>query len=126
MMNYVYPLDHDGMVTDAKRTKIASETACVLVQKMETEEWFIALTGGGMNLSPDIAYAYVIAQKWLPTGFMYSLDVRYCKNELGEEQFETLRDIMEQQSRMTKEEMADMHAKWKAAKEDKPKAGNPA
>ena len=115
MSNYGHIIDYDGMITDEIRKKIASETPCILVQNNKTGQWLIALTGGGMDLSPRIAYAYVLAQKWLPLDLMESLDREYCRQELGAEKFETLRSIMDQQTANQQNRFANMHEQWKKA-----------
>ena len=115
-MNFAgHIIDYDGMITDEIRKKIAFETACILVQNNKTGQWLIALTGGGTDLGPHIAYAYVLAQKWLPLDLMGSLDREYCRQELGAAKFETLRSIMDQQTANQQNRFANMHEQWKKA-----------
>ncbi len=47
-----------------------------MVMKKDTEEYFLALTGGGMDLSQDIALAYIIAQGWIPTALAYEVSTQ--------------------------------------------------
>ena len=112
IVNHGHIIDYDGMITDEIRLKIALETACVLVQNNKTDDWFIALTGCGMDLGPDVAYSYVLAQKWLPLDLMEKLDVGWCKTQLSKEQFEKLSTIMKEQSARHAERFADMSRKW--------------
>ena len=44
--------------------------------KKDTEEYFLALTGGGIDLSQDIALAYIIAQGWIPTALAYEVSTQ--------------------------------------------------
>lgn len=112
MMNYVYPLDYDGMVTEEKRIKITTETSCILVENNETGEWVIALTGGGMDLSPQIAYAFFIAQKWLPLDLIRDLKSGWCKDSLSEEKFKELWTVVKDQLKMEKSRFAEALKNW--------------
>lgn len=116
MMNFIYPLDYDGFITGdegtQKRIKIASETNCVCVQNTKTDEWFLTLTGGGMDLSPSIAYAYVIAQKWLPLELLQELNPGWCKDTLSKEHFKELRDICMKQTENENHRFREKYDKW--------------
>lgn len=112
MMNYGHIITYDGMITDAVRLKIAKETACVLVQNNKTDRWFIALMGGGMDLSPHIAYAYFLAQKWLPLDLLEELRAEWCKIELSKEKFEELRAVVKQQSMAAASAFTDTSRNW--------------
>ena len=69
MMNYAYPLEM-GEPSEDKILEICLKTNCTVVEDTETGDFFLALTGGGMDLSQDIALAYMIAEKWLPTSLL--------------------------------------------------------
>ena len=125
MMNYLYPLDHKGMIeeesydeesTEAnkqRRIKIASETNCVAVENLETGDWFLALTGGGMDLSPSIGYAYYIAQKWLPVELLIQdLKAGWCKDSLSSEHFEELKAVVIEQLKMEKSRIDEQLKAW--------------
>jgi len=58
MMNYAYPLHSEPGSDDI--ITVCKETNCTVVQDNETGDFYLALTGGGMDLSQDIAYAYII------------------------------------------------------------------
>jgi hypothetical protein len=64
MMNYAYPLETNP--SDEKILKVCQNTNCTVMYKPDSEEYYLALTGGGMDLSQDIAYAYQITDGWLP------------------------------------------------------------
>ncbi len=118
MMNFLYPLDYDGFIEHDKekgikiRCEIASETNCVLVQNNKTEEWFLTLTGGGMDLSPSIAYAYVLAQKWLPVALLQELNPGWCKDSLSPKKFKRLRNICIEQIHHNIEHFKEKKTKW--------------
>lgn len=78
MMNYAYPLE----VTPDEATikKIVKETNCTVVYNNEEDNYYLALTGGGMDLSQDIALAYMIAQGFIEWDFLSSV---YLTNPLS-------------------------------------------
>ena len=64
MMNYFWPLpDFDGNIEEAAQKLNNAHVALCLVwtlDEYEAEEYGLALTGGGMNLSWDICRAYMV------------------------------------------------------------------
>ena len=65
MMNYLYPLECSNF-KEEDILKVVKDTNCTLLENSETGKYFLALCGGGMDLSQDIALAYVILEKWIP------------------------------------------------------------
>jgi hypothetical protein len=59
MMNYAYPL-FSSNVSDEKILKVCKETNCTVLYNTDEDKYYLALTGGGMDLSQDIALAYMI------------------------------------------------------------------
>ena len=124
MMNFLYPLDYDGYITNdsekgqAIRIKIASETNCVLVENNKTGEWFLTLTGGGMDLSPSIAYAYYLAQKWLPLDLLQELKAGWCKASLSSEHFEELKKVIIEQLPTEKSRFEEKIKDWDKPSEE--------
>lgn len=64
IMLYAYPL-YDRP-SDQAIFKIHDKTNLTVVMKNDTEEYYLALCGGGMDLSQDIGMAYIIAQNNIP------------------------------------------------------------
>lgn len=60
MMNYAYPIHYFDSKGDRIR-KICQETNCTVVYNIDEDRHYLALTGGGMDLSQDIALAYLMA-----------------------------------------------------------------
>ncbi len=58
--NFAYPLDLDCL-DEGKIIRICEETSCTVVKNMEENSLYLALCGCGMDLSQDIALAYMIA-----------------------------------------------------------------
>ena len=121
MMNFIYPLDYDGMVNDdgadseenrKRRIEIAEKTNCVCVENQKTGEWFLALTGGGMDLSFSIAHAYMIAQKWLPIELLSELNAGWAKCNMSNKDFKKLRVICRQQIKMEISKFRELEKKW--------------
>jgi hypothetical protein len=71
---YAYPLDLEP--AREKIIGVCRRTNCTVVMRKDTEEYFLALTGGGMELSQDIALAYIIAQGWIPTALAYEVSAQ--------------------------------------------------
>jgi len=59
IMNFVYPLFSEP--DEEKIIKVCEETSCTVVYNLQDDTYYLALTGCGMNLSQDIALAYIIA-----------------------------------------------------------------
>jgi hypothetical protein len=76
MMNYGYPLDINPKDKDI--FEVVCETNCTVMYDYENDQFYLALTGGGMDLSQDIALAYIIIQKWVP--FDLAINVNTQKN----------------------------------------------
>ncbi len=96
MMNYLYPLDYQGLVTKEIQIELA-QTNCILVEEESTGDYYLTLNGGGMDLSPAIAYAYYKAQKWLPLDLLHELSAGWVKDSLSEKKFEELKCVIVEQ-----------------------------
>jgi hypothetical protein len=68
MMNYAYPLRCEP--SDDKVLRVCRETNLTVMYHTEEDEYYLALTGGGMDLSQDIARAYQILENWLPLSLL--------------------------------------------------------
>jgi len=83
MMLYAYPIytmeaDYDYASFEEKVKEVCLKTNCTVVQKNSSGEYFLALTGGGMDLSQDIALAYLIIDGRIPASL--ALNVATQKN----------------------------------------------
>ena len=110
IMNYAYPLE----ITpgDEAIIEVCERTACTVVEKESTGEYFLALCGGGMDLSQDIALAYNIAQKWLPTSLLQSVCSQYGLSKSGKE-FKQIKEIIIEQSEMEGNRLLELAKRWK-------------
>jgi hypothetical protein len=95
MMLYVYPLDREP--TDEQVIAVCSETACTVLERQdrhgeETGEFFLALCGGGMDLSQDIALAYVLAGEVIPAALAAEVSTQYGLSRSGKEWRRVMRE----------------------------------
>ncbi len=60
MMNFAYPLNNDDVSLE-KIVEVCEKTNCTVIYNNEDDRYYLALTGGGMDLTQDIALAYMIA-----------------------------------------------------------------
>lgn len=72
-MNYLYPLVLNNF-TDEAILSVVEKTNCTVLENEEDCTWYLALCGGGMDLSQDIAYAYHLLETWIP----YDLCISVC------------------------------------------------
>lgn len=91
MMNYAYPLDNDP--TDDEIQEIHERTGCTVVQKKSTGAYYLALTGGGMDLSQDIGLAYLVTDDWIPADMVNSIYARKALSLRGDDYQELLKGI---------------------------------
>ena len=71
MMNYAYPLVCDPIRNgDEAIIKVCRETCLTVMYKKDDETYYLALCGGGMNLSQSIARAYQILENWIPLALL--------------------------------------------------------
>jgi len=71
MMLYAYPLNWEPK--DDKIIEVCTTTNLTVVQDEETGDYFLALSGGGMDLSQDIALAYLIIEGRIPITLAYNV-----------------------------------------------------
>jgi hypothetical protein len=88
MMNYLYPLpDFEDRKSNAKQLKkIIGETSLTLIKRFDNEEYYLALTGGGMNMS------WAICDGYIKLGYLPPLE--YCDSlpEFAGEDYKSIRN----------------------------------
>lgn len=77
MMDYLYPLELTDF-EESKILKVVKETNCTVLEDTEEGGWFLALCGGGMDLSQDIALRYIILEKWIPIDLLNNVCKQAC------------------------------------------------
>ena len=73
MMNFAYPLFSEP--DEEKIIKVCEETGCTVVYNSQDDNYYLALTGCGMNLSQDIALAYIIADGCIEWSMLENVSV---------------------------------------------------
>ncbi|MCK4982607.1 MAG: hypothetical protein KAS17_06765 [Victivallaceae bacterium] len=73
VVNYAYPLFSEP--DEEKIIKVCEETGCTVVYNSQDDNYYLALTGCGMNLSQDIALAYIIVDGCIEWGFLENVSV---------------------------------------------------
>ena len=95
MMNYAYPIyNFDG--DEEKIEKVCQETNCTVVRNIDENDYYLALTGGGMDLSQDIAYAYMIISGYIEWDFLDEVKLTQCLSVSEETYREILRQALKQ------------------------------
>lgn len=71
MMLYAYPLYSEP--SEQEIIDVCTKTNCTVVRNNETDEYCLALSGGGMDLSQDIALAYMLCGERIPSALAYNV-----------------------------------------------------
>jgi hypothetical protein len=88
MMLYVYPLA--GEPSDEQIAAVCAGTACTVLERQYRDgegsgEFFLALRGGGMDLSQDVALAYVLAGEPIPDALAVQVSTQCGLSKHGQE-----------------------------------------
>lgn len=89
MMLYAYPLE--GEPSDEEIKKIHRKTSVTVVREKGTDQYFLALTGGGMDLSQDIARAYIIAENRVPIELAREVNTQKELTQHGEDYLKVMK-----------------------------------
>ncbi len=126
MMNYAYPLY--GKPTDEQILKICEETNLTVMEKTYSDDregngdCFLALTGGGMDLSQDVGLAYIYADERIPPGLAFEICTQYGLSVSGERWFKVMREcklVLSQEIDNAKRHIKEISEAIKEAKEQK-------
>jgi len=111
MMNYCYPLELEP--TDEKKIlKVVKETNCSIMHNTKTDEYFLVLCGGGMDLSQDIALAYIILETWLPQDLLRAVNKQPCLS-VGGKNYKLLARAIIKQLKMEADHNKGKAKEWK-------------
>ena len=95
MMNYAYPLICDPTRNgDEAIIKVCRETCLTIMCKDET--YYLALCGGGMNLSQSIARAYQRLETWIPLALLRKVSKQPELSVCGADWLKMARQIKKQ------------------------------
>ena len=122
MMLYAYPL-YD-CPSDEQIFQIHKKTCLTIVKNIESEEYYLALCGGGMDCSQDVGMAYIIAEDHIPYalaqqvcrqpnltqhGKDFRLVMKYCQDVMKSNALSAKRQIKEIKESMKQSKKMDKH-----------------
>ena len=93
-MNYAYPLFSEP--DEEKIARVCEETSCTVVYNLQDDTYYLALTGGGMDLSQSIALAYIIADNCLEWDMLESIYISGAFS-VSEDEYQIILKEMERQ-----------------------------
>ena len=99
MMNYAYPLECDPTLRDNGKERVirvCRETNLTVMYREADDCYYLALTGGGMDLSQDIASAYQILETWVPVALLSEVSKQPELSMHGEAWLEMAQQIQKQ------------------------------
>lgn len=98
MMMYAYPLTIDPTFDSGKEKiiKVCRNLPLTVMHKEDDDTYYLALTGGGMNLSQSIARAYQILQTWIPVALLAEISKQPNLSVYGKEWIRMARQIRKQ------------------------------
>jgi hypothetical protein len=93
-MNYAYPLFSEP--DEEKIARVCEETSCTVVYNLQDDSYYLALTGGGMDLSQSIAMAYIICDGCIAWDMIGDIDISGAFS-VSEEDYQIIMKEMERQ-----------------------------
>ena len=77
VMDYVHVLQYEPQTQDI--LKVAENAPEIIVLKDPCNNYYLGLSGAGMNLSEELAYAYMVLDRHVPACF--EIDQNLCLSE---------------------------------------------
>jgi len=111
IINYLYPLELTDF-EESKILKVVKETNCTVLENQDSGEWFLSLCGGGMDLSQDIAMAYIILETWIPQDLLREVNKQPCLN-LGKKNYKKLANAIIKQLKIESDHNKQKRQEWK-------------
>jgi len=94
MMLYCYPLAFDP--STEKIIEVCKRTTCTVVRDDDNDDYYLALAGGGMDLSQDIALAYLITDGYIPHSLAMNINKQPCLSVGGKDYIRIAKEIKRQ------------------------------
>ena len=108
--NFIYPLNITPKDEDI--LKVSLKTNCCVLLNTDTNEYFLSLTGCGMDLSQDIALSYLWLEKWIPFELMRNVCTQKALS-ISKEEFKELKKAILEQAESYKGLMDRVINDWK-------------
>ncbi len=112
MMNYAYPLETTPNEEDI--LKVVKNTCLTVMEK--DGSYFLALCGGGMDLSQDIALGYVLIKNWIPENLIGEISKQKGLS-VGGEDWKLLRSKVIEQLNLYSNRNIRRAKEWEATEE---------
>lgn len=112
MINYAYPLVTTPSDEDVLR--VVKNTCLTVMEK--DEDYYLALCGGGMDLSQQIGLAYILIERWIPVELLSEISKQKGLSVSGED-WKLLRSSIIEQLKMEGERMQNRLKDWEATQE---------
>jgi len=93
-INYAYPLFSEP--DEEKIARVCEETACTVVYNLQDDNYYLALTGGGMDFSQSIALAYIICDGCIAWELLNDVSISGAFS-VSEQEYQTILKEMERQ-----------------------------
>ena len=114
MMNYAYPLMCEPNEDAIK--KVINETCLTIMYNNETDEHFLVLCGGGMDLSQSIGLAYLFTDGRIHKELINEISKQKGLS-VGGKNWKFLRNSIIEQLKQQKENTLRVIKEWKETKE---------
>lgn len=95
MMNYAYPL-FSSEISEEKILDVCDNTSCTVVYNNEDDTYYLSLTGGGRDLSQDIALAYIIVDGCIDWDMLQDVYISGALSVSKENYFRILNELKRQ------------------------------
>ena len=112
IMNYAYPLETTPNEEDI--LKVVKNTCLTVMEK--DGSYFLALCGGGMDLSQDIALGYVLIKNWIPENLIGEISKQKGLS-VGGEDWKLLRSKVIEQLNLYSNRNIRRAKEWEATEE---------
>lgn len=109
MMNYGHLLETEP--SDEDVLKVVLNTNCSVMYNDDTNEYFIVLCGGGMDLSQDIALSYVWLERWIPEDLLMKVCRQPCLS-LSEKKWKELKKSVIEQAEQYQNRFKRLKEDW--------------
>lgn len=76
MMLYAYPIFREP--SEKQIIDVCTKTCLTVVRDIETDDYYLALCGGGMDLSQSVAHAYLLTDGFIPMSLAKEVSKQPC------------------------------------------------
>lgn len=112
MMNFAYPLECQVDIEGDELAEMLTYTCCTVMRDNDTDKDYLALCGGGKDMSQDIALAYFILEKWIPFDLCQVVSRQKCAS-IGEKQWPVLCEAMSESLELHRKRARENEIAWR-------------